>query len=167
MAINCDWLQLTRRFLLRSIYIFHTRVTFLPCETQSAILSIPVALLSIHLIPNLCAHRDRESRPRQSGFWGASSATARWRDRLLPLRRISGSSSSWWTFVGLHCEHLPAPTEVHYFSDSLMAIIHQRRGRFLWYLFTSCLFDNNSSVTILGCLSWSSHSLRWIWRQLF
>jgi len=62
----------------------------------------------------------------QSGFWGASSATAHRRDRLLPLRRIeidttASSSSSWWTFVGLHCEHLPASTVVRYFTQRTMS----------------------------------------------
>ena len=81
-------------------YIYHTH-PFLREHTQSSLfpssctLSIPV--------PNLCAHRDRESRPPEpdalhrdicSGvagnqvFRGASSATAHRRDRLLPLRRV-------------------------------------------------------------------------------
>ena len=71
-------------------------------------------------------------------FWGASSANARRRDRLLPSsgdRLLPGgidqllpaeigivfwsttSSSFWWTFAGLHCEHLPVSTEVHYLTE--------------------------------------------------
>ena len=34
---------------------------------------------------------------------------------------ISSSSSSWWTFAGLHCEHLSASTEVHYFEQHTMS----------------------------------------------
>ena len=65
MTINCDWLPLTRSFP-REAYIFHTRGTFLPCETQSAIShSFPFQSRCFLFIPvsDLYAHRDRESRP--------------------------------------------------------------------------------------------------------
>jgi hypothetical protein len=34
---------------------------------------------------------------------------------------LSSSSSSWWTFEGLHREHLLAPTEVRYFEQHTMS----------------------------------------------
>ena len=61
LVLSC----LVLRFLLWPIYSIR-RVTFHPCETQSAIShSFPFqsrCFLSIP-VPNLCAHRDRESRP--------------------------------------------------------------------------------------------------------
>ena len=33
----------------------------------------------------------------------------------------ASSSSSWWPFAGLHCEHLPAPTVVRYFEQRTMS----------------------------------------------
>jgi len=53
----------------------------------------------------------------------------RW-DRLLPPtsdrlpggdERSATSSSSWWTFAGLHCERLPPSTVVRYFKQRTMS----------------------------------------------
>jgi hypothetical protein len=57
----------------------------------------------------------------RSGFWGASS-------RLLAFFLVAanvvffffGSSTSRRTFEGLHCEHRPASTVVHYFEQHTM-----------------------------------------------
>ena len=74
----------------------------IPARTHS-VLSLPVELLSVHSRPEpLRAQRSGEQASGtrrlasrhllgccgQSGFWGASSATAHRRDRLLPLRRV-------------------------------------------------------------------------------
>ena len=71
---------------LPGAYIFHTRVTFLPCETQSAIshcfpfqsccfLSIPV--------PNLCSHRDRESKLPEPDALHRDTCSGVWAIRFL------------------------------------------------------------------------------------
>ena len=136
-------------------YIFRTQ-SHLPSLrdtiSNQSFLSIPVKLLSVYPRPEpLRAQRSGEQASGtrrltsrhllgccgQSGFWGASSATARRRDHLLSLRRIgieigfifflvdtfgtATTSSSWWTFAGLHCQPLPAPTEVHYFEQHTMS----------------------------------------------
>jgi len=129
-------------------YIFHKRDTLsLPARHNQSSLFLSSCSLFVP-VPNLCAHRDRKSKPpepdalhrdtcsgvRAIKFLGASSATARRRDRLLPLRQIeivfvffqvapSGrlhllpGGRSW------DCtrEHLPASTVVRYFMQHTMS----------------------------------------------
>jgi len=60
-------------------------------------------------LPRLLAGGSGSRTASSSSWWTFGTATT------------SSSSSSWWTFAGLHGEHLPVPTEVHYFEQHTMS----------------------------------------------
>jgi len=59
---------------------------------------------------------------------GSGSSSSWW---TFGTATTSSSSSFCWTFVGLHCEHLPASTEVHYFRQHTMSTsVNRAAGAF-------------------------------------
>ena len=132
-------------------YIFLTRIILSLCAITTHKSSPLISLSSYSAfipVPNLYVHRDRESRPLEpdalhrdtcSGVRAIRFLGSVFRDCSFPrigeigyflLPRIgfilvdkqsATLSSSWWTFVGLHCEHLPVSTVVRYFKQRTMS----------------------------------------------
>jgi len=104
MTINCDWLPLTRRFLLRPIYSIHESPSSPARHNQQSVIPFHSSRIAFYSTPSRTSARTEIGRAglrnptpcietsarvcEQSGFWGGSFVTARWRDRLIPLRRI-------------------------------------------------------------------------------
>jgi hypothetical protein len=143
IVMNCDWLSLTQTFPPEPIYSISARL--FPCARQNSFLSFP-RCVALCLSPSRTSARTEIGRAGlrnptlyietpargsgQSSFWERLP-------RLLTcdigffLRIETTSSSSWWTFAGLHCGYLPASTEVYYFKEHTMSTsVNRAAGAF-------------------------------------
>jgi hypothetical protein len=79
--------------------------------------------IRIYPFSGLCADNQvfGQRLPRLLAFWHwLLHATS---NRLLSggVKRSATSSSFWWAFAGLHCEHLPASIVIRYFKQRTMS----------------------------------------------
>jgi len=150
MAINCDWLPLTQTFPPEPIYSTCVILSFCKTHNQSFLFSCRLLSVHLRPEPLHAQRSGEQAsgtrRPASRHLLGCAGnqVFGKHLPQLLAdeivffhscgsgsgeivffhfwwtFETATTSSSSLWTFAGLHCKHLPASTEVHYFKQHTM-----------------------------------------------